>query len=48
MINPLRWEFVKLNLLGNPAYDPALPRVMKWGSLIKNIAGDLVAFIDDL
>jgi hypothetical protein len=48
LTNPLRWDFIKLNLLGDPTYDPTLPRVMKWDSSIKNIAGDLVAFIDDL
>jgi hypothetical protein len=48
LINPLQWDFVKLNLLGDPTYDPTLPRVMKWDSPIKNIAGNLVAFIDDL
>ena len=46
--NALRWDLVKLNLLGDPAYDPTLPRVMKWDSSIENIAGDLVAFVDDL
>jgi hypothetical protein len=34
--------------LGNTTYDPTLPRVMKWDSPIKNIAGNLVVFIDDL
>jgi hypothetical protein len=46
--NPLRWEFVKLNLPGDPRYDPTLPRVMKWDRAIENIVGDLVAFVDDL
>jgi hypothetical protein len=26
----LSWDRVVLNLPGNPAYDPTLPRVMKW------------------
>jgi hypothetical protein len=28
--NSLRWDSVKLNLPGNPFYDPSQPRVMKW------------------
>jgi hypothetical protein len=46
--NPLRWNEVILNLPGNPAYDPALPRVMKWDKVVNNIAGDIMAFVDDL
>jgi hypothetical protein len=46
--NALRWDYVKLNLPGNPKYDITLPRVMKWDSEIENIAGDIVAFVDDL
>jgi hypothetical protein len=46
--NPMRWDFVKLNLPGDPAYDPPNPRVMKWDLLIENITGDVVAFVDDL
>jgi hypothetical protein len=46
--NPLRWDFIRLNLPGNPAYDPALPRVMKQDAVTRKIAGDIVAFVDDL
>jgi hypothetical protein len=46
--NALRWDVVRMNLPGDPAYDPTQPRVMKWDNLIKNIAGDMVAFVDDL
>ena len=46
--NPLRWNKVILNLPGNPAYDPTLPRVMKWDKVINNITGDIMAFMDDL
>jgi hypothetical protein len=46
--NPLRWDRVELNLPGDPAYDPTLPRVMKWDESINKIAGDIVAFVDDL
>jgi hypothetical protein len=45
--NPLRWDHVKLSLPGDPTYDPTLPRIMKWDSTIENIAGDIVAFVDD-
>jgi hypothetical protein len=44
----MRWDFVKFNLPGDPAYDAPMPRVMKWDSLIENIAGDVAAFVDDL
>ena len=46
--NPLRWDFVILNLPGDPDYDPSMPRVFKWNSKINNIAGDIIAFVDDL
>jgi hypothetical protein len=46
--NALRWDCVLLNLPGGPLYDPAQPRVMKWYATIKKIAGDLVAYVDDL
>jgi hypothetical protein len=46
--NPLRWDYVKLNLPGDATYNPILPRVTKWDLTIKNIAGDIVAFIDNL
>jgi hypothetical protein len=46
--NPLRWDYIRLNLPGDPTYDPTLPQVMKWDKSIKNIAGDIVAFVDDL
>jgi hypothetical protein len=46
--NPLRWEKVRLNLPGNPTYDPTLPRLMKWDKGVDNIAGDIIGFVDDL
>ncbi len=45
--NPLRWDYVRLNLPGDPAYDPTLPRVMKWDKVINNMAGDVVLFVED-
>jgi hypothetical protein len=46
--NPLRWDAIKLNLPGDPKFDPTQPRVIKWDAAINNIAGDVVAFVDDL
>ena len=46
--NPLRWDRVKLNLPSDPLYNPALPRVMKWNEATNSIAGDILAFVDDL
>jgi hypothetical protein len=45
--NPLRWDEARLNLPGDKAFDPALPRVMKWDGDIDNIAGDVLTFFDD-
>jgi hypothetical protein len=46
--NALRWDHIVLNLPGDPSYDPTQPRVMKGDADIKNIAGDIVAYVDDL
>jgi hypothetical protein len=46
--NPLRWDKIVLNIPGDPAYNPTKPRLFKWDSLLKCIAGDLIAFVDDL
>eukprot|EP00978_Attheya_sp_CCMP212_P006419 scaffold14650_cov34-Attheya_sp.AAC.1 len=46
--NPLRWDEIRLNLPSSYTHNPTLPRVMKWDNLIDNIAGDGVAFVDDL
>ena len=46
--NPLRWDSVILNLLGSKQYNPSLPNVYKWDKVAQRIAGDLIAFIDDL
>ena len=46
--NPLRWDEVKLNLIGNKDYNPTFPTVFKWGRITKRIARDLIAFVDDL
>ena len=46
--NPLFWDQVKLNLLGNADYNPSYPNVMKLNSLKKLISGDIKAYVDDL
>ena len=46
--NPLRWDEVILNLIGNKDYNPAFPNVYKWDKYVKRIAGELIAYIDDL
>ena len=45
--NTFRWDSVKLNLPGSPAYDPTLPRVYKWNELSEAIACECEFFCDD-
>jgi hypothetical protein len=46
--NLLRWDEVRLNLPGASAFNPTLPRVMKWDLSIDNIAGDITTFVEIL
>jgi hypothetical protein len=46
--NPLRWDRIVLNLPGLREFDPSLPRVAKWNDIWNGIAGDMLAFVDDL
>ena len=46
--NPLYWNEIKLNLLGNLDYNPAYPNVIKFNSFQKLLAGDIKAYVDDL
>jgi hypothetical protein len=46
--NYMRWDFIKMNLPGDPSYNPTKPRVMKWDDSLQKIAGDIVGFVDDL
>jgi hypothetical protein len=39
----LRWDYIWLNLPGDPYYDPSLPWVMKWNTATNSIAGDVLA-----
>ena len=46
--NPLRWDTIKLNMLGDKNYNPTFPNIYKWDERAKRIAGDLIAYVDDL
>ena len=46
--NPLRWDDILFNLPGNPNFNPSLPFVMKWNRDHNQIAGELIAYVDDL
>ncbi|KAL7581487.1 hypothetical protein ACA910_022057 [Epithemia clementina (nom. ined.)] len=46
--NSCQYDKVRLNIPGAITYDPTLPWVMKWNSHVKQIAGDVVTFVDDL
>jgi hypothetical protein len=46
--NPLRWDRVVLNLPGSRDFDPSLPRVAKCNDIWNSIAGDVLAFVNDL
>ena len=45
--NALRWDKIILNLPGDTAFNPTLPWVMKWDSILNHISGDIVGFVDD-
>jgi hypothetical protein len=40
--NPFVWDKLVLNLPGSPTFDPTRPKVIKWDSVNKGIACDLV------
>ena len=46
--NPLRWDEVILNMIGEEDYNPSFPNVYKWDSRKLRIAGELIAYVDDL
>ena len=46
--NPCRFDEVRLNIIGQPGYDPSLPWLIKWNAVDQAMAGDLTAFVDDL
>jgi hypothetical protein len=45
--NPMRWDYVRLNLPGSKLYNPRLLCVFKWCGRADRIAGDVCQFIDD-
>ena len=44
----LRFDQVIVNAIGDKNYNPARPNVFKYNNINKRIAGDLVAYVDDL
>jgi len=46
--NPLRWDKVVLNLIGNANFNPSLPNVFKWNEQAQRLAGEIKAYVDDL
>jgi hypothetical protein len=46
--NPFGYDQVILNLPGMESYDPTKPKVIKWNSVGKFMAGDAVTFVDDV
>jgi len=46
--NPLRWDRIILNLIGQDDYIPSYPNVMKWNDLEDRQAGNIIAYVDDL
>ena len=45
--NPFRWDRVILNLPGDVNYNPGMPRVYKWNTVVDAIACDYKFFCDD-
>ena len=45
--NIFRWDRVRLNLPGSPAYDPAKPWVSKIRDINEQIVVDFCTFVDD-
>ena len=46
--NALRFDRIIINAIGDKRYNPALPNVFKYDEVHKRIAGDLIAYVDDL
>ncbi len=46
--NALRCDRVVLNLPGMLEFDPSKPNVVKWNDVVDRLAGDIIAFVDDL
>lgn len=46
--NPFGWDEVRFNIIGQDNFNPSLPNVIKWNTLKRRPAGDLVSYVDDL
>jgi hypothetical protein len=46
--NPFFFDQIRLNLPGDPSYDPALARVSKINSKTGRVAGDMATYVDDV
>ena len=46
--NPFFYDILRLNLPGDPTYDPTLPRVFKVDSSTGRLAADMVTYVDDV
>ena len=46
--NALRFDRIVINAIGDKKYNPVLPNVFKYDDIHKRIAGDLVAYVNDL
>ena len=46
--NPLRWDSIKMNLPGDPDYDPKMPWVYRWDEVNRRMASDFCCYIDDI
>jgi hypothetical protein len=46
--NPFYFDQIRLNLPGDPSYDPRLPKISKVDSRGGTIAGDFATYVDDL
>ena len=46
--NPLRWNEIKLNLIGNKDYNPAFTNVYTWDKRFQRINTKLITYINDL
>jgi hypothetical protein len=46
--NPFGFDEIRLNLPGMKTYDTLQPKIVKWNSKSKSMAGDVITFVDDV
>jgi len=46
--NPFHWDTIRLNLPGDPNYDPRKPRIEKIVKAIGKLAALIVCYVDDM